>query len=62
VDEFERTYLIKTMKENIEIYLPKESVRPKIKIRKNGDQFEITKKELVNRATFPAIVQFEIVA
>jgi len=54
MDEFELTYLIKTMpknlqgfscKEIIDIYLPKESIHPKIRIRKNGDQYEITKKE-----------------
>lgn len=55
--ELERTFLAKKIpsgikkckfKEIIDIYVPKESAHPKIRIRKNGDKFEITKKEPVD--------------
>lgn len=55
--ELERTYLIKNLPENlknckfieiIDVYFPKLSVHPKIRLRKNGNKFEITKKEPVN--------------
>jgi len=52
--ELEKTYLAKEIpkgledcdsKEIIDIYIPKESRHPTIRIRKNGDKYEITKKE-----------------
>jgi CYTH domain-containing protein len=55
--ELERTYLIKKIPENlkncrfkeiIDVYFPKSSIHPKIRLRKNGDKFELTKKEPVN--------------
>ena len=55
--ELEKTYLAKHIptglvdcekKEIIDIYLPKSSKHAKLRIRKNGDKYEITKKELVN--------------
>jgi adenylate cyclase len=55
--ELEKTYLIKYLPENlqnfpakeiIDIYIPEKSEHPKIRIRKNGSKFEITKKEPVN--------------
>lgn len=55
--ELEKTYLLKNLPEGIEnsefkeiidIYLPQNSEHPKIRIRKNGDKFEITKKEPIN--------------
>ena len=54
--ELERTYLVKKFPDNlknykfkeiIDIYIPKSSDHPKIRIRKNGDRFEMTKKEPV---------------
>jgi len=56
--ELEKTYLAKTIpselkncksKEIIDIYIPKSSVHPTLRIRKNGDKFELTKKEPVNK-------------
>jgi len=35
-------------KEVLDIYLPKESRHPTLRIRKNGDKYEITKKEPIN--------------
>lgn len=51
--ELERTYLLKFVpdglhncekKEVIDIYVPKNKNHPTLRIRKNGDKFEITKK------------------
>jgi len=55
--ELERTFLAKYIpnglkncryKEIMDIYVPKDAVHPVIRIRKNGDTFEFTKKEPVN--------------
>ncbi|MCK4524913.1 MAG: hypothetical protein KAU07_00550 [Candidatus Andersenbacteria bacterium] len=55
--ELEKTYLVKKLPENlkdckfkeiIDVYIPKDSDHPKLRLRKNGDKFEITKKEPVN--------------
>lgn len=55
--ELEKTYLAKQLpnglvtckfKEIIDVYLPKTSPHPKLRLRKNGDKFELTKKEPVN--------------
>ncbi len=55
--ELEKTYLAKYLpdslkncefKEVIDIYLPANSAHPKMRLRKNGDSYEITKKERVN--------------
>ncbi len=52
--ELEKTYLAKNLPEDLEehdskevvdIYIPKESDHPSLRIRKNGDKYEITKKE-----------------
>jgi CYTH domain-containing protein len=52
--ELEKTYLAKNIpsnlkncehKEIIDIYIPKESVHPSLRIRKSGNKFEMTKKE-----------------
>jgi len=54
--ELEKTYLAKSLpaglekckhKEIIDVYIPKAHPHPKIRIRKNGDKYEITKKEPV---------------
>lgn len=56
--ELEKTYLAKKLpedlkncelKEIIDVYLPKTSEHPKLRLRKNGDKFELTKKEPVNQ-------------
>lgn len=55
--ELEKTYLLKYLPEDIEdckrkeifdIYIPKSYPHPNLRIRKNGDVFEITKKYPVN--------------
>lgn len=55
--ELEKTYLAKKIpeglenckfKEIIDIYIPKSAEHPKLRIRKNGDKFEITKKKPVD--------------
>ena len=55
--ELEKTYLVKEIPENlkncefkeiIDVYIPKSSEHPKLRLRKNGDKFELTKKEPVN--------------
>ena len=55
--ELEKTYLVKNLPENlgscefkeiIDIYLPKSSDHSKLRLRKNGDKFEMTKKEPVD--------------
>jgi CYTH domain-containing protein len=52
--ELEKTFLAKTLpkglkqcqhREIIDIYIPKEAEHPTVRIRKNGEKFEITKKE-----------------
>ena len=54
--ELERTYLAKKLPENLEkcefkeiidVYIPKNSEHPRLRLRKNGDNFELTKKEPV---------------
>jgi CYTH domain-containing protein len=54
--ELELTYLAKYLptdlaefeaKEMIDIYIPKENEHPKLRIRKNGDKLEMTKKYVV---------------
>jgi len=55
--EIEKTYLVKDLpknlknckfKEIIDIYIPKTSDHSKLRIRRNGDKFEMTKKEPVS--------------
>jgi CYTH domain-containing protein len=55
--ELEKTYLAKTIpadlqsfesKEIIDIYIPKELEHPTLRIRKNGDKYEMTKKEPIH--------------
>ena len=55
--ELEKTYLAKRLpkdlgsskfKEIIDIYIPESSEHPKIRLRKEGDKYELTKKEPVN--------------
>jgi len=55
--ELEKTYLAKKFpanlksckfKEIIDVYIPKTSEHPKLRLRKNGDKYELTKKEPVN--------------
>ncbi len=56
--ELEITYLAKllpedfleksTSKKIIDIYLPKSSEHPKLRIRQSGDKYEITKKEILD--------------
>lgn len=55
--ELEKTYLIKKLPENlgscefkeiIDVYFPKSSDHSKLRLRKNGDKFEMTKKEPVD--------------
>ncbi|MEK6938106.1 MAG: hypothetical protein AABX04_03605 [Nanoarchaeota archaeon] len=55
--EHERTFLAKHLpegllkcksKEILDIYLPTDSRHPKLRIRKNGDKYEITKKTLID--------------
>lgn len=56
--ELEKTYLAKRLPENlrscefkeiIDVYIPKTSEHPKLRLRKNGNKFELTKKEPVNK-------------
>ncbi len=55
--ELEKTYLVKKFPENLknskfkeimDVYLPKNSNHPKLRLRKNEDIFELTKKEWIN--------------
>ncbi len=55
--ELEKTYLAKKLpedlknyksKEIIDVYIPKSSEHPKLRLRKIGDRFELTKKEPIN--------------
>ena len=55
--ELEKTYLAKNFpkdlktcefKEIIDVYLPKESKHPELRLRKNGDRYEFTKKTPIN--------------
>lgn len=57
--EIERTYLAKTLpsdldsfpyKDLVDMYLPRESAHPKLRIRKSGDSYMITKKGRVDEA------------
>jgi adenylate cyclase len=55
--ELELTYLAKFLpedlkeckhKEIIDVYLPKNSDHPKLRLRKSGDKYEMTKKQVIN--------------
>lgn len=55
--ELEKTYLAKIMpadlqsfksKEIVDIYIPKDKGHPTLRIRKNGDKYEMTKKEPIH--------------
>lgn len=55
--EFERTFLIKALPEDLQeydsvemldIYIPKEVEHPNLRIRKMGEKYEMTKKERVD--------------
>jgi CYTH domain-containing protein len=57
--EYELTYLLKYLpdglkncprKEIIDIHIPVAKRRPNLRLRKNGDKFEMTKKILMNEA------------
>jgi CYTH domain-containing protein len=57
--EIEKTYLAKYLpegllqapyKEIIDIYFPTKAEHPKLRLRKNGEKYEMTKKTLVNPA------------
>jgi CYTH domain-containing protein len=57
--ELERTFLLKYLPENLgkcsfkevlDIYVPKAARHPRIRIRKMGQTFEITKKEQISKA------------
>ena len=57
--ELEKTYLIKKFPENLEnckfkeiidIYLPESAEHAKLRLRKNGDRYELTKKEPIDEA------------
>ncbi|HLF54814.1 MAG TPA: hypothetical protein VI612_03780 [Candidatus Nanoarchaeia archaeon] len=59
--EFERLFLAKRLPEGLEkcrfkevldIYLPHDSHHPVLRIRKNGDKYEMTKKEVVSIGVF----------
>ncbi len=56
--ELEKTYLVKKLPENlksckfkeiIDVYIPKSSKHPNLRLRKNGNKFELTKKQPVNK-------------
>jgi adenylate cyclase len=67
--ELERTYLAKRLPnlvscvktEILDIYLPKTFDKPKIRIRKNGDRYEISKKSQVQEGDFSKFVD-ELIA
>jgi CYTH domain-containing protein len=69
MDEIESTYLAKSLPKDLEkspsreifdIYLPKDSSHPKVRIRKNGDQFEFTKKEVVDESDLSHLTEYTI--
>jgi len=56
--EFERIFLAKKLPDNLQncrskeiiyIYVPHDSEHPKLCIRKKGDKYEITKKEVIGK-------------
>lgn len=56
--ELEKTYLIKEIPENIngckfkeiiDVYFPRSSEHPSLRLRKQGNKFELTKKEPLNK-------------
>lgn len=68
--ELERTYLLKTIPEDLkdckhkevtDIYIPKSLPHPTIRIRKNGDRFEMTKKEPVKEGDVSKMLEQTII-
>lgn len=68
--EIEKTYLASKLphdfkkfksKEIIDIYLPKNSQHAKLRIRKSGDSYVITKKYLVNKKTASKQIEENII-
>jgi len=54
--ELEKTYLAKELpdlsnakhKDMLDVYIPKDSVHPTLRLRKNGNEYEMTKKEPID--------------
>lgn len=68
--ELEKTYLVKYLpesfhsfksKEIIDIYIPAESDHPKLRLRKNGEKYELTKKEPVKEGDASSQIEQTIV-
>lgn len=64
--ELERTFLLKKIpeglknckfKEIIDIYIPQSEIHPKLRIRKNGEKYEITKKEPASEGDFSKFIE-----
>src|SRR3989344_4044005 len=67
--ELEKTYLAKFLpadlkncksKELLDVYIPESAEHPTLRIRKNGDKYEMTKKELVKEVDTSKAVEFTI--
>jgi len=67
--EREKTYLVKFLPESLEkcekkefldIYFPKDDPHPMIRIRKKGDQFEMTKKEVIDPNDYSVLKEHNI--
>ncbi len=67
--EYEKTYLLKFVpndliktpyKEIVDIYIPQNTEHPKLRIRKNGNKYEICKKYPVSRADASTQHEFTI--
>ncbi len=68
--ELERTYLLRFLpndldgaerKEMLDIYLPTTSVHPHLRIRKNGDKYEITNKQPVSQNDVSKMIEQTVV-
>lgn len=64
--ELEKTYLVKYIPEGLEkcksselldVYFPSASLHPKLRLRKKGDKFEMTKKTLIDESDAGAQIE-----
>ena len=64
--EIEKTYLAKYLpetlpecesKEIIDVYIPKESAHPTLRLRKNGNRYELTKKEVITQGDHSQFIE-----
>ena len=67
--EYEKTYLAKHLPQNltdyhaeeiVDLYFPAQAISPTLRLRKQGDHYDITKKEMINENDFSELHEYTI--